>query len=78
MGKEYSSHQKMMADRFKHVRMNKELEDKYKVPLTFNQSVGFKVTDPRHQELLKMTRHPITKCPETRYADEMIRTGFPM
>jgi hypothetical protein len=36
MGKEYTSHQKMMADRFKHVRMNKELEDKYKVPLTFN------------------------------------------
>ena len=25
-----------------------------------------------------MERHPITKCPETKYADEMIRTGFPI
>ena len=48
MGKEYTSHQKMMGDRLKHVRMNRELEDKYKEPLTFNKSVGFKVTDPRH------------------------------
>ena len=75
---EYKSHNKMMGDRFKHIRMGKTTEDKYKVPLTFNQSFGFKVGDPRAQDLMAMERHPITKCPETKYADEMIRTGFPM
>ena len=68
----------MQQDRFKNIRMNKNTEDKYKVPLTFNQTFGFKVGDPRAQDLLQMERHPITKCAETKYADEMIRTGFPM
>ena len=54
------------------------LEDKYKVPLTFNQSIGFKVEDPRNKDLIKQERHPINKCPETKYAEEMIKTGFPM
>ena len=47
------------------------------MPLTFNQSFGFKVNDPRAQDIVQMERHPIVKCPETKYADEMIRTGFP-
>ena len=47
-GKEYKSFNKMHADRYKHIRMGNELEDKYKVPLTFNRSIGFKVTDPRN------------------------------
>ena len=34
--------------------------------------------DPRNAELVAMERHPIVLCPETKYADEMIRTGFPM
>ena len=76
--KEYKSFEKMRHDRFKHIRMDKELDEKYKVPLTFNQSVGFKVEDPRNKDLIAMERHPIVKCPETKYADEMIRTGFPM
>ena len=67
-----------MGDTYKRIRMNRELESKYKVPLTFNQSIRFKVTNPGHQELLKMDRHLIAKCPETKYADEMIRTEFPM
>ncbi len=29
-------------------------------------------------ELIKMERHPINKCDETKYAEEMIKTGFPM
>ena len=77
-GKEYTSYNKMHADRYKHVRMGNEFETKYKVPLTFNQSVGFKVTDPRNADLIKQERHPINKCPETKYAEEMIKTGFPM
>lgn len=76
--KEYKSFNKMDHDRYKHIRMGKGLEDKYKVPLTFNQSIGFKLDDPRNKDLIKMERHPIVKCDETKYADEMIKTGFPM
>ena len=36
VGKEYTSYNKMTADRYKHSRMGNELEHKYKVPLTFN------------------------------------------
>ena len=34
--KEYTSYEKMRSDRYKHTRMNENLETKYKVPLTFN------------------------------------------
>ena len=68
----------MIGDRYKHVRMQGKTEEKYKVPVTFNQSFGFKVDDPRAKDLVKMDRHPIRKCPETKYADEMVKTGFPM
>ena len=78
VAKEYKSYNKLVGDRFKHVRMAKGLEEKYKVPLTFNQSIGFKVEDPRNKELIKIERHPIVLCDETKYADEMNRTGFPM
>jgi hypothetical protein len=33
---EYSSFTKMKEDRFKHKRMAVEVQDKYKVPITFN------------------------------------------
>ena len=68
----------MNGDRFKHVRMDRPVESKYKVPLTFNQSIGFKLDDERSKDLIKMDRHPVVKCPETKYADEMIKTGFPL
>ena len=77
-GCEYTSHLKYSEDRFKHSRMQNELDEKYKVPLTFNQSIGFKVTDPRNADLVKMERHPIVLCDETKYADTMIKTGFPL
>ena len=76
--KEYSSYNKMSDDRFKHIRMGRNLEQKYKVPLTFNQSIGFQLDDPQKMELVKMDRHPIVLCQETKYADEMIKTGFPI
>ena len=76
--KEYTSFNKMAHDRNKHIRMGKDLESKYKVPLTFNQSIGFQQDDPQKKDLVKMERHPIVKCPETKYADEMIKTGFPI
>ena len=34
--KEYTSYNKMDGDRFKHIRMKNGVEEKFKVPLTFN------------------------------------------
>ena len=78
VGCEYTSYGKMCDDNYRHRRLAKNLEEKYKVPLTFNQSVGFKVEDERNKDLVKMKRYPIVLCEETKYADEMIKTGFPM
>jgi hypothetical protein len=74
--KEYKSWNKMRDDRFKHRRMEGELQDKYKQPLTFNQSVGFHHADPIQKEITVTDRKPIRKCPETKYAEEMIKTGI--
>ena len=38
---EYKSYNKLMEDRFKHKRIQHELPDKFKAPVTFNQSIGF-------------------------------------
>ena len=74
--KEYTSFNKMKADRFKHKRMGNELQDKYKLPVTFNQSVGFYHNDEIGKEISKQPKYPINKCPETKYAEEMIKTGI--
>ena len=36
VAKEYTSFGKMAHDRYKHIRMGTNIEEKYKVPLTFN------------------------------------------
>lgn len=74
--KEYVSWEKMRSDRFKHVRMQGELQDKYKVPMTSSQGYGFLTKDEQQQEISKMVSFPIQHCPETKYADEMTKTGF--
>ena len=74
--KEYTSFEKMRADRFKHVRMNHEVQGKYKLPMTSSQGVGFYHKDEQQKEITKQVNYPISKCHETKYADEMIRTGF--
>ena len=51
--KEYASFNKMKDDRFKHRRMDKELNDKYKLPMTFNQSVGFYTKDKTSMDIIK-------------------------
>ena len=66
----------MREDRFKHRRLNGEVTDKYKLPMTSNQKNGFYLKDEQQQEIAKMTRYPVRKCQETKYADEMVRTGF--
>ena len=45
--KEYTSWNKLHDDRYKHRRMQGEVQDKYKQPITFNQSVGFHHSDPQ-------------------------------
>lgn len=74
--KEYTSAKQLREDRFKHRRMNNELQDKYKVPMTFNQSVGFFHKDEIQKDITKQNRYPINKCHETKYAEEMIKTGI--
>ena len=43
--KEYKSFEKMKTDRFKHKRMEVEPQDKFKGPVTMNQSIGFMYND---------------------------------
>ena len=74
--KEYKSWNKMRDDRYKHRRMEGELQDKYKQPVTFNQTIGFHHKDPLQREITQQERKPIRKCPETKYAEEMIKTGI--
>ena len=74
--KEYKSFNKMKEDRFKHKRMDNELQDKYKLPLTHNQSVGFRVNDQISVDICKQPKMPVRKCPETKYAEAMLKTGI--
>ena len=74
--KEYTSFQQLKEDRFKHRRMKGDLQDKYKVPMTANQSSGFYTKDKVSLDITKQTTYPKNKCPETKYAEEMIKTGL--
>ena len=73
---EYTSHNKMKDERFKHKRMNNNITEKYKLPMTSAQSFGFYAGDKQQKEIAKQTSYPVKKCSETKYADEMVRTGF--
>ena len=44
--------------------------------MTFTQTIGFHVHDQQQKEIAKQKMSPIVQCPETKYADEMVRTGF--
>jgi hypothetical protein len=44
--------------------------------MTSNQSVGFLARDPKQKEITKMDMYPKGACNETKFADEMIRTGI--
>lgn len=66
----------MKDDRTKHKRVQNELQDKFKVPMTFNQSVGFYSKDKTSLDIIKQPRRPINKCAETKYAEEMIKSGI--
>jgi hypothetical protein len=55
--------------------MQDDLQAKYKAPMTSSQGIGFFHNDQQLKEISKQVSYPIHKCPETKYADEMIRTG---
>jgi len=74
--KEYTSYEKMRQDRFKNIRMNTELQNKYKVPLTSAQSYGFYTNDAQQMEISKQVSFPVVHCAETKYAEEMTKSGF--
>ena len=76
LAKEYTSHGDYINDRTKHKRMGGEVQEKYKAPMTFNQSVGFLNKDPKHREIMEMDTYPKNKCSETKFAEAMIKTGF--
>lgn len=66
----------MKADRYKHTRMRADPQEKYKIPMTFNQSVGFYNSDKLSRDIAKQPQYPNRKCAETKYAEEMIKTGI--
>ena len=74
--KEYTSYNKLITDRFKHKRIEGEVGDKFKSPMTFGQTCGFGVKDDSQLKIAVVTDHRIKQCPETKYAAEMVRTGF--
>ena len=51
--KEYTSFTKMKEDKFKHRRLNGEVQDKFKAPMTSAQGAGFYVNDPQQKEIAK-------------------------
>mmetsp|Transcript_23127 Transcript_23127/g.20522 ORF Transcript_23127/g.20522 Transcript_23127/m.20522 type:complete len:168 (+) Transcript_23127:16-519(+) len=59
--KEYQSFEELKSDLAKHRRPKVEVQEKYKAPMTFNQSVGFKVNDKIEKEIMKMDTYPNVK-----------------
>merc|ERR1719436_1990402 len=57
-------------DLVKHRRLQKDPMDKYKAPMTEAQSVGW------HEEEVFNERFPKSSCPETKYADDMIKCNL--
>ena len=75
-GREYTSADQLRQDRFKHKRVNGDVTYKYKLPMTSAQRTGFYNSDEQQRDIAKMQTYPVHKCQETKYADEMVRTGF--
>lgn len=74
--KEYTSYEKMRQDRYKNIRMKTEVQNKYKVPMTSSQSYGFYTNDAQQMEISKQVSFPVVHCTETKFAEEMTKSGF--
>lgn len=66
---EHDSFQDWKDDMIKHRRLRKGPQDRFKAPMTEAQSIGW------HEEGVHNERVPKLSCAETRYADEMIKSG---
>merc|ERR1712207_81320 len=66
---EYKSAEDLKTDKVKHRRYFKDPMDKFKAPMTEAQSYGW------HEEEVFNERFPKQSCPETLYADAMVKSG---
>lgn len=70
--KTYTSFEKYQYERFKHVRKEGYPSDAYKLPVSAGYEYGFHGFKERN---LNKERFPINKCEETKFAEEIIKTG---
>eukprot|EP00831_Metopus_contortus_P013743 TRINITY_DN1559_c0_g1_i5.p1 TRINITY_DN1559_c0_g1~~TRINITY_DN1559_c0_g1_i5.p1 ORF type:complete len:222 (-),score=55.96 TRINITY_DN1559_c0_g1_i5:284-949(-) len=75
--KHYGSHEKYVLDRVKHKRIDADPDAKFKYPMSFGQTYGFKVTAENKKGFYHHPESfPKNMCDETKYAEAMIKTGF--
>ena len=58
---------------YKHKRKNAEPTEIFKNPISYGMNYGFRKFEEGRN--LNDVYRPIVKCPETKYAEEIIRTG---
>ena len=71
VGREFTSSEELRTNLKKHTRMARDPKQKFAVPLTAAQEVGWSddIKD------LNAIRRPKMSCPETQYADIMVKSG---
>jgi hypothetical protein len=69
-GKSYRSFQDLADDRRKHRRAKHGPMEVFKMPQTANQGFGW------HLEKVNLVRYPKNACPETKYADALVKSGW--
>lgn len=71
-GIKYTSFQKYYDDTYKHKRKEIPPNSTFKSPVTQSQNYGFFNFSERD---LNYTHYPKVKCPETKYAECMVKSG---
>ena len=71
VGKEFVSGEEYRAMLKKHTRMSNNPRSKYAKPITTNMGAGWEDRQPE----VEGARRPKTSCPETIYADAMVKSG---
>jgi hypothetical protein len=78
-GREFTSAQELVGAHKKHARMGKHPHDKFAAPLTAAQMVGWDAlaggNETGVEGGLNAIRRPKMSCPETQYADIMVKSG---
>mmetsp|Transcript_9605 Transcript_9605/g.9909 ORF Transcript_9605/g.9909 Transcript_9605/m.9909 type:complete len:190 (+) Transcript_9605:6-575(+) len=68
----FNSYRKYYVERFKHIRNDHNPNETFKLPVSLGQTYGFCKFKERN---LNNVRYPKVKCDETKYAEEIIKTG---